>query len=105
MPGTAKGLGSGHLLLATGWRAARTGKWQMSDWLIPMIIDCHVHICSATPGHGSMSQSLLDSLPFRFMRWRLGLGKFGPETERQLEELLPRTIAETTRLDAAVVLA
>lgn len=70
-----------------------------------MILDCHVHVCAATPGHGSMSQSLLDSLPFRFMRWRLGLGEFGPETERQLEALLARTIAETTELDAAVVLA
>src|SRR5690349_16993736 len=70
-----------------------------------MIIDCHVHICAATPGHGTMSQPLLNSLAFRFMRWRLGLGKFGPETERDLEALLARTIAETTHLDAAVVLA
>jgi predicted TIM-barrel fold metal-dependent hydrolase len=70
-----------------------------------MVIDCHVHVCAASPGHGSMSQSLLDSIPFRFMRWRLGLGKFGPETERQLEALLAQTITETTRLDAAVVLA
>ena len=53
-----------------------------------MVIDCHVHVCAASPGHGTMSQSLLDSLPFRFMRWRLGLGTFGPETERDLESLL-----------------
>src|SRR5436190_4184254 len=39
------------------------------------------------------------------MRWRLRLGKFGPETERQLEALLARTISETHHLDSAVVLA
>lgn len=70
-----------------------------------MILDVHVHTCAASPGHGFMSQRLYRSLPFRFMRWRLGLGEYGPETERQLERKLARTIRQTTKLDAAVILA
>jgi predicted TIM-barrel fold metal-dependent hydrolase len=52
-----------------------------------------------------MSQKLLNSLPFRFMRWRLGLKGTDEQTERDLEACLVRTINETTRLNAAVVLA
>ena len=70
-----------------------------------MILDVHVHTCAASPGHGRMSQRLYRSLPFRFMRWRLGLGEYGPETERELERKLAATIEQTTKLDAAVVLA
>ena len=50
-----------------------------------------------------MSEKLLGSLPFRFMRWRLGLE---PEPERfdvDLEKLLAGLIADS--VDAAVVLA
>ena len=70
-----------------------------------MILDVHVHTCAATPGHGSTSQKLLDSLPFRFMRWRLGLGEYGLETERELETKVVELITATTKLDAAVVLS
>ena len=70
-----------------------------------MIIDVHVHICAAAPGHGSMSRKLLDSIPFRFMRWRLGLPEHHADTEKDLEEKLRQTIDETPKLDAAVILA
>jgi predicted TIM-barrel fold metal-dependent hydrolase len=70
-----------------------------------MILDVHVHTCAASPGHGFMSQRLFKSLPFRFMRWRLGLGQYGPETERELEKKLVETIDGAEKLDAAVVLA
>src|SRR5204863_412543 len=65
----------------------------------------YVHTCAASPGHGFISQRLFKSLPFRFMRWRLGLGEYGPQTERELERKLSETIAGTEKLDAAVVLA
>ena len=70
-----------------------------------MRIDCHVHIAACTPGHGSMSPRLLNSLPFRFMRWRMGLAGADERTERALAAQLGRIIEETTELDAAVVLA
>jgi predicted TIM-barrel fold metal-dependent hydrolase len=70
-----------------------------------MVIDCHVHTCAFTPEHGKMSAHLLKTLPFRFMRWRLGMTGAGAETELQVERLLFRLLDETTRLDAAVVLA
>ena len=66
-----------------------------------MVIDCHVHVCAASPGHGSLSESLLKSLPFRFMQWRLGIGAYGPETERAMEAKLAETIAQTEKLNAA----
>jgi hypothetical protein len=68
-------------------------------------IDCHVHVAACTPGHGSMSPRLLNSLPFRFMRWRMGLVGADERTERALAAQLGRIIEETTELDAAVVLA
>ena len=53
-----------------------------------MIVDCHVHVCATTPGHGKVSRKLADSLLFRFMRWRLGLpGGYGEELERAIKEL------------------
>src|SRR4051812_39203566 len=70
-----------------------------------MIIDCHVHVCACTPGHGKMSETLLKSLPFRFMQWKLGMSGSSEQTERALERKLVETIDETTTLDAAVVLA
>ena len=70
-----------------------------------MILDVHVHTCAASPGHGFMSQRLFKSLPFRFMRWRLGLGDYGPQTERELEKKLVETIDGAEKLDAAVILA
>ena len=70
-----------------------------------MILDVHVHTCAASPGHGFLSNRLFKSLPFRFMRWRLGLGDYGPGTERELEAKLSGLIEGTAKLDAAVVLA
>ena len=55
--------------------------------------------------HGAMSQKLLGSLPFKFMRWRLGLDPAGPGFDAELEALMDRLIGETEGLDAAVILA
>lgn len=52
-----------------------------------------------------MSRTLLDSLPFRFMRWKFGLVGEDTTTERTLEELLARTVAGANPVNAAVVLA
>jgi predicted TIM-barrel fold metal-dependent hydrolase len=70
-----------------------------------MIVDCHVHVSAFTRAHGFMSQRLYNSIPFRFMRWRLGIDGDDSETERQLVGSLLRTVEETEILDAAVVLA
>lgn len=70
-----------------------------------MILDVHVHTCAASPGHGSLSRALFQSIPFRFMRWRLRLRDYGPETERELEAKLVGLIDGAEKLDAAVVLA
>jgi len=48
-----------------------------------------------------MSRRVLDSLPFRFMRWRLGIKGEDARTERELERKLVRTIDENSKLDAA----
>jgi predicted TIM-barrel fold metal-dependent hydrolase len=52
-----------------------------------------------------MSDELQKSLAFRFMRWRLGITGYDEATERQLEAKLIETVEQTTKLDAAVVLA
>lgn len=70
-----------------------------------MIVDCHVHLSAFTPGHGYMSRTLLDSVPFRFMRWKFGLIGEDARTEATLEQLLARTVAEANPVEAAVVLA
>ena len=70
-----------------------------------MILDCHVHVSAFDPKHGSMSKSLLGSIPFKFMRWRFDLEGSDSETERQIEKLLVETINGATELDGAVVLA
>jgi predicted TIM-barrel fold metal-dependent hydrolase len=70
-----------------------------------MILDLHVHVSATTPGHGSMSPRLLDSIPFRFMRWKLGIGPVDENSDRRVEAKLAETIAGATKLDAAVVLA
>src|SRR5688572_19922364 len=69
------------------------------------VIDCHVHVSACTSGHGSMSQRLQNSIPFRFMRWRLGLVGYNAQTECDLERVMIDAIERTERLDAAVVLA
>jgi uncharacterized protein len=70
-----------------------------------VIVDCHVHLSAFTPGRGHMSRMLLNSAPFRFMRWKFGLTGEDEHTERMLEELLARTVAGASPVDAAVVLA
>lgn len=52
-----------------------------------------------------MSRTLLDSVPFRFMRWKFGLVGEDARTEATLEQLLARTVAEANPVEAAVVLA
>jgi predicted TIM-barrel fold metal-dependent hydrolase len=69
-----------------------------------MTIDCHVHICAMTPAHGSMSHRLLNSPPFRFMRWRLGMRGADASTERQVEAKLVETVDQCDGIDAAVIL-
>jgi predicted TIM-barrel fold metal-dependent hydrolase len=70
-----------------------------------MVIDCHLHLCTFTPEHGGTSEHLLSTLPFRFMRWRLGMKGADARTERQLEEKFDELMRHTPQLDAAVVLA
>lgn len=52
-----------------------------------------------------MSPRLLNSFPFRFMRWCLGLVGNDEWTERELERTLVQLLDDTHELDAAVVLA
>jgi predicted TIM-barrel fold metal-dependent hydrolase len=72
-----------------------------------MVIDCHVHVSATVMPHGRMSRQLLKSLPFRFMRWRLGLDPEGPAFDQELGILLDHLVGESevVGLDAAVVLA
>ena len=69
-----------------------------------MVIDCHVHICAFTPAHGKMSEHLLGTLPFRFMRWRLGMRGSDRDTEVALEKTLVSLIGQTPQIDAVVLL-
>jgi predicted TIM-barrel fold metal-dependent hydrolase len=70
-----------------------------------MILDCHVHVCAFTAGHGQTSPRLLGSIPFVFMRWQFGLQGSDGTTEREMENLLVRTVDQARELDGAVVLA
>lgn len=70
-----------------------------------MIVDVHVHVSALTPEHGLMSTKLLRSLPFRYMKWRLGLRGEDAGTEQQLRQVLFKTLDQTPELDAAVMLA
>lgn len=70
-----------------------------------MIIDCHVHISAFAEGHGFMSDRLLKSWAFRFMRMRLGIRGNDEAAERAIEASLAETIEHTPEIDAAVVLA
>ena len=70
-----------------------------------MIIDVHVHTCALNPAHGATSQRLLNSLAFRFMRWRLGIKRLDYSVDEHLEHALRQTILGTRKLDAAVILA
>ena len=70
-----------------------------------MIVDVHVHVSALTLAHGAMSPRLLNSVAFRYMKWRLGLRGADAQTETQLRRLLFDTLDATPELDAAVVLA
>lgn len=70
-----------------------------------MVIDCHLHLCAFTPEHGGTSAHLLRTMPFRFMRWRLGMVGADAATERALERKFAQLMVETPQVDAAVVLA
>jgi predicted TIM-barrel fold metal-dependent hydrolase len=70
-----------------------------------MIVDCHVHVCAFTPGHGRMSERMLRSYPFRFLRSRFELEGDDASTERALVCRLAETIEDAEPLDAVVVLA
>ena len=70
-----------------------------------MVIDCHVHLSATAVSHGRMSQKLLASLPFRFMRWRIGLNPESAEFDGQVVALVDQLIQDTDGLDAAVMLA
>src|SRR4051812_26143946 len=70
-----------------------------------MVIDCHVHVCAFTAQHGKTSPRTLNSIPFRFMRWRLGIPGSDAATEAALAQKLADALDQTEQLDAAVVLA
>ena len=70
-----------------------------------MILDCHVHVSALDPGHGTMSPRLLTSIPFTFMRLCFGIWGSNADTERQIQNLLIKTINGAKELDGAVVLA
>lgn len=70
-----------------------------------MVIDCHVHVSAFGLPRGSMSARIQTSLPFRFMRWRLGIKGCDAEADRTIARRLLQTIEGTEQLDAAVVLA
>jgi len=70
-----------------------------------MRIDVHVHITALTPAHGAMSPLLRNNHLTRFLRLRFGIFGDDEKSERAFENILAKTIAQTTDLDAAVVLA
>jgi predicted TIM-barrel fold metal-dependent hydrolase len=75
-----------------------------------MVIDCHVHVSALHPSRGIMSSKILNSFPFRFMQWRLGVTHrdgvdAAEETEQRLLAKLFQALDGTPELDAAVILA
>jgi predicted TIM-barrel fold metal-dependent hydrolase len=70
-----------------------------------MVIDCHTHVCASVPSHGQTSDQLLRTLPFRFMRWKLGIEGNDAHSEQQVVTTLANALDQTPELDAAVVLA
>jgi predicted TIM-barrel fold metal-dependent hydrolase len=70
-----------------------------------MIIDCHVHISACTTGHGFMSPRVMNSLAFRFMRWKLGLVGADESTECALADRTIELIRQTPEIDAVALLA
>jgi predicted TIM-barrel fold metal-dependent hydrolase len=72
-----------------------------------VIVDCHVHVCATTPGHGTVSSRLRRRFSFVYLRWRLGVPFFADDEriEREVEARLVETVQQTQEIDAAVVLA
>jgi uncharacterized protein len=70
-----------------------------------MIIDCHTHICASIPSHGCTSAKLQGTLPFRILRWKLGVRGNDAEAEGQVVAAYVAALEQTPELDAAVVLA
>jgi len=68
-----------------------------------MTIDCHVHTCAFDPAHGLTSDYLLNTFAFRFMRWRLGLGKVQPN-DQIMEAKLFQTVDGTPEIDRVVLI-
>jgi predicted TIM-barrel fold metal-dependent hydrolase len=68
-----------------------------------MILDVHTHLCALSRG-GTTSERLLNSLGFRFMRWRLGINDDRNTWQDQLEQRFVDLVTGSG-LDAAVVLA
>ncbi len=70
-----------------------------------MRIDCHVHISAFQTGHGSVSQRLIKSMPFRFLRWNFEIGAIDESADAKLEKALVDQLNACDELDAAAVLA
>lgn len=71
----------------------------------PLKIDVHVHLCAIAMPDGSMSRRLFNSVPFRFMRWRLNLDGSDPHLQQALEARLFELVEATPELDAIALLA
>jgi uncharacterized protein len=56
-------------------------------------------------GRGAMSERLVRSAPFRFLRWHFGLGEPDASIDGPLEQILVDQLNGCDELDAAVVLA
>lgn len=69
-----------------------------------MRVDVHFHTCCMEPGDGATSSEVLDSVPFKYMRWRLGIG-YGSDVQAKLERKVIETVDGTPELDAAGLLA
>ncbi len=71
------------------------------------IVDCHVHVLAAVPGHGRLSGTLRRRPNVFYLRARVGIPLFGDDEkiERAAEERLVRALDQTPELDAAVGLA
>jgi len=69
-----------------------------------MILDAHVHVCAMSSEHGKTSSRVLDSLAFRYIRWRMHIAGSDAKAEAELAQFLAGQISKSG-LDAAVVLA
>ncbi len=78
-----------------------------SAWINPpeRRIDVHVHISATTPPAGTMSRRLMNSVPFRFMRLKLGVRGDDVAAQQQIAAALARAVSDTPELDAVVTLA